>query len=136
MDVVEENIPEWLDFYLENDGPLGRLTISSDMNSSTPAIFYEQFCKLVVEHGHALDTVLPLVTSNTAAALKLEKKGAVNVGMDGDVAVLSQGSLDIREVVARGKVIVRDGAPVVREKWLEKSKRKVYFIGDEHPSMK
>ena len=136
MDVVEENIPEWLDFYLENNGPLGRLTVSSDMDSSTPAIFFEQFCKLVVEHGHALGDVLPFFTSNTAAALKLDKKGGITVGMDGDVVVLSEGSLDIREVVARGQVVVRDGGPVVREKWLEKSRRKVYFVGDEHPSMK
>ena len=136
MDVVEQNIAEWLEFYIENGGPLDKLTVSSDMDSSTPAIFFEQFCELVIRHGHDLALVLPLFTTNAAAALKLKQKGRVAVGMDADVVVLSEGSLDVREVIARGKVVVRDGAPVIREKWLEKSKRKVSFIGDEHPSMK
>src|SRR5204863_5302674 len=46
MDVVEENIAKWLPVYLENGGPLDKLTISSDMDSSTPEIFYRQFCEL------------------------------------------------------------------------------------------
>ena len=133
MDTVEENIAEWLPVYIDNAGPLDKLTISSDMDSSTPAIFYEQFCGLVVKHGHSLDMVLPLFTSNTAAALKMEQKGGLRPGMDGDVAVVTKASLDIRHVVARGKVMVRDGESVVREKWLEKSSRNVTLVGDKWP---
>ena len=136
MDVVEENIADWLPVYIDNGGPLDKLTISSDMDSSTPDIFFTQFCELVIKHRHSLDMVLPLFTSNTARALKLPKKGAIREGMDADIVVLSEGSLDVREVIARGQMMVRDGEPVVREKWLEKSKRKVSFVGDEHPSMK
>ena len=133
MDVVEEDVAKWFRFYLDNGGPPEQLTISSDMDSSTPAIFYEQFCGLVVRHGFALEVALPLFTSNTASALKLEAKGRLRPGMDGDVAVLSERSLDICHVVARGKVMVRDGDPIVREKWLEKSKRNVTLVGDQWP---
>jgi beta-aspartyl-dipeptidase (metallo-type) len=133
MDVVEEDIHEWLRFYLDNGGLPEKLTISSDMDSSTPAIFYQQFCGLVVKHGFPLDVVLPLFTSNTAAALKLESKGGLRPGMDGDVAVLTRESLDIRHVIAGGRVMVRDGQTAVREKWLEKSKRNIALVGDQWP---
>lgn len=134
MDVVEEDVHKHLPYYLENGGPVERLTISSDMDSSTPDIFYRQFCELVVKHKHPLELVLPLFSANTAKVLKLENKGRVQTGMDGDVLVLSKGSLDIREVMARGKVIVRDGQPVVREKWLEDSKRVWSLLGDKRPN--
>ena len=133
MDVVEEDIHRWLPFYLDNGGPLEQLTISSDMDSSTPDIFFQQFCGLVVKHGFTLETVLPLFTSNTARALALPRKGAIRVGMDADIAVLGGESLDIREVIAKGQVIVRDGLPTVREKWLAKSKRNVTLVGDQWP---
>jgi beta-aspartyl-dipeptidase (metallo-type) len=136
MDVVNEDIHTWLRFYLENGGPPEKLTISSDMDSSTPHIFYQQFCGLVVKHGFPLEVVLPLFTTNTAAALKLDKKGCVRAGMDADVIVLTEGTLEIREVIARGRVMVRNGVPTVREKWLEKSKRNVTLVGDEWPGLR
>ena len=131
IDVVEKDVHKWLRFYIDNGGPIEKLTISSDMDSATPDIFYQQFCGLVVKHGFALDLVLPLFTSNTASVLKLGKKGCIRPGMDGDVVVLTEGSLDIREVVAKGRVMLRDGIPVVREKWLEKSSRNVSLVGDK-----
>ena len=133
MDVVEQDVHKWYRFYLDNGGPPEKLTISSDMDSSTPALFYDQFCGLVVKHRHPIEVVLPMFTSNTATALKLPQKGGLCPGMDGDVAVLTEATLDIREVIARGKVMVRDGSVVVREKWLEKSKRNVRLVGDEWP---
>jgi beta-aspartyl-dipeptidase (metallo-type) len=133
FDVVNQDLAKWLDFYIENGGPLEQLTISSDTDSSTPAIFYEQLCGLVVKHGHTLDLVLPLVTTNPATALKLPKKGRLEVGNDADIVILGQGSLDIRHVIAKGKRMVSDGKPVVREKFLEESYRKVEFVGDKFP---
>jgi beta-aspartyl-dipeptidase (metallo-type) len=132
MDVVEENIPEWLPFYMENGGPLEQLTISSDMDSSTPEVFYRQFCELVVKHRYSLEIVLPLFTANTARALKLPNKGCLQVGKDADVCVLTRDSLEIRHLIAGGTFMFRDGEPVVREKWLEKSKRNVAFVGDQY----
>lgn len=134
MDVVEEDVHKHVPYYVDNGGPIERLTISSDMDSSTPDIFYSQFCELVTHHGQPLEVMLPLVTSNTAKALKLSKKGKLAVGMDGDALVLGKGSLDIREVVACGKVMVRQGQPVVREKWMAESKRVWSLVGDKRPN--
>jgi beta-aspartyl-dipeptidase (metallo-type) len=133
FDVVNEDLAKWLDFYIENGGPLERLTISSDSDSSTPDIFYSQLCGLVVKHGYSLDQVLPLVTSNTASVLKLEKKGCLEVGKDADVLLVERGTLDIRHVIARGRRMVSDGEPIVREKFLEKSFRGIDLVGDKFP---
>lgn len=133
FDVVNEDLAKWLDFYIENGGPVERLTISSDTDSSTPEIFYRQLCGLVVKHDYTLDLVLPLVTTNPATVLELESKGTVAAGKDADVVILSQGSYDIRHVIAKGKRMVSDGEPVVREKFLEKSKRSIELVGDEFP---
>jgi beta-aspartyl-dipeptidase (metallo-type) len=136
MDVVNEDLHKWLRFYIDNGGPLQQLTVSSDMDSSTPDLFYQQFCELVVKHRLTLDLVLPLFTTNTARILKLKRKGCVRPKNDADVLVLSKDSLEIKAVISRGQVLVRDGEPVIREKWLETSKRKFEMLGDQHPSVR
>ena len=131
IDVVNEDLGKWLDFYVENGGPLDRLTISSDTDSSTPDIYWEQLCGLVIKHGHTLDFVLPLVTTNPARVLKLDKKGCLEAGKDADLVILSRDTLEIRDVIARGKRMVADGTPVVREKFLSKSSRSIDLVGEQ-----
>ena len=87
----------------------------------------------MVKHGYSLDLVLPLVTSNTASVLKLEKKGCLEVGKDADVLIVERGTLDIRHVIAKGRRMVSDGEPIVREKFLEKSSRGIDLVGDKFP---
>jgi beta-aspartyl-dipeptidase (metallo-type) len=128
MDVVEEDIAKWLPVYLDAGGPPEKLSMSSDMDSSTPAIFFRQFRGLVVEHGYALEEALPFFTSNTADALKLPEKGRISPGGDADLIILSKDDLMIRDVIANGRVVVRDGEPLIREKWLETSKRSFSMI--------
>ncbi len=131
MDVVNEDIAKWLRCYIDQGGPLEQLTISSDADSSTPDVFYEQLCGLVVKQGFSLDLVLPLVTSNPARILKLEGKGRLESGCDADVIILERGSLAIRDVIARGKRVVTDGTPTLHEKFLEQSKRSISLVGDK-----
>ena len=136
IDVVEQDLAQWVTFYIDNGGPLDKLTVSSDSDSSTPDIYYQQICGLVVKHRYTLDLVLPLVTTNTASVLKLEKKGKVEPGKDADLVILDRGTLEIRDVIARGKPMVRDGEPVVREKFLEKSYRNIDLVGDKYGESK
>jgi beta-aspartyl-dipeptidase (metallo-type) len=131
FDIVNEDLSKWLEFYVENGGPLDRLTISSDTDSSTPDLYFEQICGLVVKHGYTLDFVLPLITTNPATALKLSKKGALAPGKDADVVILSRDSLEIRDVIAKGKRMVADGVPIVRERFLSKSSRHIDLVGDQ-----
>ena len=130
IDVVDRELHKSVAHYLRNGGPPSQLTISSDADSSTPAILYDQICGMVVKHRMPLAQVLCFCTRNPAMALKLAKKGALDEGCDADVLVLQKGSLEIREVIARGKRMVRDGNVEAREKFLEKSYRDIHLTGD------
>jgi len=133
MDVVAEDLAEWLPRYIDAGGPLERLTISSDMDSATPDVYQKQFRELITCHGFSLDLVLPLFTSNPATILKLQHKGALRVGHDADVVIMTKDTLEVETVIARGKVVVRDGEPLIRETWLAKSKRDFAMRGDKAP---
>lgn len=131
MDVVDGELHRWLRFYLDRGGDPAHLTISSDASVTRPMRLYEQFCTAVVEYGFELGLMLPLITSNVARILKLNDKGILEEGRDGDVVVLRRGSLEIDAVVARGTIMVRDSALVKREEWLENSDRRVELHGEK-----
>jgi beta-aspartyl-dipeptidase (metallo-type) len=116
---------------MERGGDLSRFTISSDSGSSSPRTLYQQLCGLVVEHRMPFEQVWPLVTENTARVLRLESKGRLEAGCDSDVVVLRKDSLDVVEVFAGGRRLVRDGSLAVRERFLEDSNRRVSLHGDQ-----
>ena len=131
VDVVEQKLAKDVKQYLDGGGPADRLTISSDADSSTPDILFDQLCGLVVKEKLPLELVLGFCTKNTAEVLKLESKGRLDDGRDADVLVLRKGSLEIVEVIARGKRMVKEGAVAAREKFLDESYRNVSLIGDK-----
>lgn len=131
FDTAAQDLAKWFRYYLDNDGPLERLTISSDADSGHPMIYFEQFRSLVLREKFPLERVLPIVSLNPARAVRLDhRKGTVERGKDADVVVLDRDTLDVREVIARGKRMVRDGRVVGREKFLEKSYRTIRLTGD------
>jgi beta-aspartyl-dipeptidase (metallo-type) len=123
IDTVEENLAKWFKFYLENGGDLKKLTASSDASISSPRTLFEQIRSCVIEHKFALEQVLPIVTANTAAALKLENKGVLEAGKDADVLVLRKESLEIKDVIAGGKRLFKNGRLAFQEKFREGSNR-------------
>ena len=133
FDVVDQDLARWFRYYTEHGGPTDRLTVSSDADSSTPDIWWDQLCGLVVTHRVPLETMLRLATANAARILKLRGKGRVAEGCDADLVVLQKGSLDIREVIARGRRMVIGGQPVVGERFLAKSSRNYALLGKKQP---
>ncbi|HYD54765.1 MAG TPA: amidohydrolase family protein [Gemmatimonadaceae bacterium] len=133
FDTVNEDLARWFRWWMDHDGPIDRLTISSDADSGTPDSHYRQLCALVVKERYPLEVVLPLATSNVATALKLSRKGRVRVGCDADLVVMDAGTLEIRDVIARGRRVVREGRPSFTEKFLGKSKRHLTLHGAEAP---
>ncbi|HEY0378489.1 MAG TPA: beta-aspartyl-peptidase [Pyrinomonadaceae bacterium] len=131
VDTVEEDLAKWLKFYLDCGGDAARLTTSSDASIKSPLTLSEQIRDCVVNHRFPLELVLRLVTSNTARVLKLDRKGRLAAGMDADVLVLRKGSLEIREVIAGGRRMMRDGRVVVSEKFLEDSNRMISVSGNK-----
>ncbi|MFP5285690.1 MAG: amidohydrolase family protein, partial [Thermoanaerobaculia bacterium] len=85
----------------------------------------------VREHRIPLERALPLVTANTATVLKLADKGRLEPGMDADLLVLRRGSLEIVEVIARGRRMVRGGDFVAKEKVEETSNRELHLVGEK-----
>jgi len=128
VDVVEKDLPKWLKFYRQHDGDPTRLTVSSDAAISSPLNLHGQLRACVLEHGFSLEEVLTLVTSNTAQTLKLSK-GRLRAGCDADVVVLSRDGLDVRDVVANGVRLVRNGSLAVVERFLEQSDRVIRLDG-------
>jgi beta-aspartyl-dipeptidase (metallo-type) len=134
IDVVEEDLLKWLRFYLENGGPPDRLTVSSDAGTNSPRTLYEQVCRCLLDGRFPREQVLAVVTRNPARILGLELKGTLEKGKEGDVVVLRRDSLDVVHVLSRGKFMVRDGEPVVHEKFLEGSNRQIHMVGAEADS--
>ncbi len=130
VDTVEHDLPKWLRFYWEHGGDPARLTASADASISSPRTLLEQVRACVLEHRFPLERVLPHVTANTAAVLRLPAKGNIAEGADADVLVLDADSLDLLEVVAGGRRLVKDRRPAVRERCLEHSDRDVRLTGD------
>ena len=131
VDTIEEDLAKWFRFYLDAGADPACMTASSDASISSPRVLSEQVRACVTEHGFALEQVLPLVTRNTARILKLELKGTLEKGKWGDLLLLEKGTLDIVHVLSRGVVMVRDGAPVVQERFLGESKRAIHLVGKE-----
>jgi beta-aspartyl-dipeptidase (metallo-type) len=129
VDTVEEDLAPWLGFYLERGGDPARLTASSDASISSPRTLHDQLRDCVVNHRFPLELVLSLATANTSRVLKLKGKGRLKAGADADVLVLRGGSLEIRDVIAGGRPLMRDGEICKAEAFLEESNRKVSLSG-------
>jgi beta-aspartyl-dipeptidase (metallo-type) len=129
IDTVEEDLPKWLRFFLDNGGDPNRVTASSDASITGPRNLYDQVRACVTEHGFALEQVLPIATRNTAEVLKLESKGRLEAGKDADVLVMRKGSFEIKDVIAGGKRMVKDGRLTAAERFLADSNRRVSLRG-------
>lgn len=129
VDVVERDLHRWLRYWLRQGGPPELLTVSSDASMTSPGGVWLQLRECVLNHGFTLEQVLPLATRNTARILKLREKGELRKGCVADVLLLQEDSLEIVHVMARGKVVVRDGQVVERENWLKDSDRYVELRG-------
>ena len=135
IDTVEQDLARWLRFYLNNGGNPARLTVSSDASINSPRSLFEQICSCILEHDFPFEQTLAFVTTNTAAVLKLANKGRLEVGCDADALVLRKGSLELKDVIAQGRCLVRGGQLAFGENFLSKSNRRLRlegkFVGKE-----
>lgn len=131
LDSAEDDAGKWVRRYFDQGGDPGRLTLSSDADSSSPRKLWEMFRQCVHEHRLSFDKVLPLVTANTAAVLKLADKGRLEPGKAADLLVLRKDSLEIVEVIARGRRMVKKGDLAIQEKVTETSSRELHLVGEK-----
>lgn len=114
--------------YLDSKAPQQRVTISSDaggclacfdavgqlshMDVGTPGALLETLRELL-SRGLALDRILPALTSNVAALLRLPRKGVVGVGADADLLVLDEDNA-LSDVLLGGVWHLREGETLRR----------------------
>jgi beta-aspartyl-dipeptidase (metallo-type) len=119
--------------------PLSQITLSSDANTSmptlddsdrpiglhnaSPTILHREFVEIIRTNRLKLAEALPLVTTNVARVLGIgTRKGSLTVGKDADVVVLNT-DYSVETVIARGRVLVQNGQPLVRGPWEDPSGR-------------
>jgi beta-aspartyl-dipeptidase (metallo-type) len=132
IDTVERDLPQWLRYFAANGGNWSRLTISSDAAINSPSTVLQQLRDCVLNHGFALESVLPLTTSNPAQVLNLWRKGRLEVGADADLVVLRSDSLELIEVIANGKRLLKDGKLAFAEAFLNGSNRHAQWAGSAY----
>ena len=111
--------------------PLEQITLSSDSNGSFPKwsedrrrivamgvgsmdTLWDTIRHLVQDQGVDLGTAVSIITRNVADALMLyPNKGSISKDADADLVLLDQ-DLQITNVLALGKVMVRDGELVAK----------------------
>jgi beta-aspartyl-dipeptidase (metallo-type) len=129
FDVTEQHLERDLADFDSRGGDWGRLTLSSDAAATSPGNVLEQLSACIKTGRWRLEHLFRLVTANTAAVLKLERKGRVSEGCDADILILRRDTLAPVHVIARGRALLRDGRPEVTERFLESSNRHVMLHG-------
>lgn len=115
---------------LESGVSENNFTISSDGQGSLPVFnskgeyqgigigkascLLKEVRECVEREDIPLETALRAVTANPARILKLGKKGRLQPGCDADLCLLTEDSLKLHTVIAKGKIMVQEGKPVVR----------------------
>jgi beta-aspartyl-dipeptidase (metallo-type) len=129
IDTADAGLARWLRMFLDLGGDPARLTISSDASITPPALRYEQLRDCILHHDFSIGTMLPLVTSNVARVLKLESKGRLAEGMDGDIMIARNDTLEIVHLLSGGRRMIADGSIAAREHFLKESSRHITLDG-------
>ncbi|WP_340373239.1 beta-aspartyl-peptidase [Peribacillus sp. FSL E2-0218] len=115
---------------LESGVPIIQITFSSDGQASLPyfnqdgefaglqvgnvSSLFHEVRDAVMDEGVPLETAIQVITANPARILKLKNKGKIGVEMDADLVLLKKDTLAIDTVIARGKVMVERGVPIIK----------------------
>jgi beta-aspartyl-dipeptidase (metallo-type) len=131
MDTVDEDLAKWFKFYLDNGGVAEKITVSTDASITSPKNLFEQIRSCLLEHKFPIQQILACVTVNPAAALKLKTKGTLETGRSADLLVLEKESFELREVIANGKRLFKNGKLAFNEAFLKESNRHLNLKGDK-----
>lgn len=110
FDVCECDLEKWYKYYRKINGPLGKLTFSSDAGINSPSDLWGEIRKCVLEHDFPLHEMLPHATTVSADVLKLNHKGRLQIGKDADLFVASIQDLEIKHVMSLGRWLYFDRA--------------------------
>ena len=109
---------------LKNGISIEKITISSDGNGSLPKFnekkefmgmsiasvssLHKEFINMVKEDKFSIEEAIHVTSTNIAKHLKLDKKGEIKTGKDADLIMLDKDTLQIKYVIAKGKILMED----------------------------
>ncbi|MEF8834731.1 MAG: beta-aspartyl-peptidase [Candidatus Thermoplasmatota archaeon] len=82
------------------------------MRSASPIHLKKVFQKMIQERNISVENAVRITSTNIAEQLKLDSKGTIEEGKDADILLLDQDTLEIDDVIARGKVMVENGEAI------------------------
>ncbi|MFY0760411.1 beta-aspartyl-peptidase [Metabacillus dongyingensis] len=141
VDLTTSTIPHFLEegevkcskglrLMLERGVSINQITFSSDGQASLPyfneagdfaglqvgrvSSLFKEVRSSVLDEGIPLESALQVITSNPARILKLNNKGEIREEKDADLVLLDKEKLTIDTVIAKGKVMVEGGVPIIK----------------------
>jgi beta-aspartyl-dipeptidase (metallo-type) len=141
VDLTTSTIPQFLEegevkcsrglrLMLERGASINQITFSSDGQASLPyfnedgdfaglqvgrvSSLFKEVRSSVLDEGVPLESALQVITSNPARILKLKNKGEIREEKDADLVLLDKEKLTIDTVIAKGKVMVEGGVPIIK----------------------
>ncbi len=109
---------------LKNGVSIDKITISTDGNGSVPKFnekkefvgmriasvssLHKEFINMVKEEKISIEEATHVTSTNIAKHLKLEQKGEIKEGKDADIIVLDTNTLQIKHVIAKGKIMMKN----------------------------
>lgn len=131
IDTVDEDLPRWFKFYLENGGKPEKLTFSTDSSITSPANLLNQMRECILVHKFPIAQIFACATENTARALSFDHKGTLEAGKDADILILRKESMDIKDVIVKGQHLYKNGKLNFKEKFLKQSNRNIELHGEK-----
>lgn len=121
---------EGLKAFLDEGLNIEHITFTSDGNGSMPKFdrdrkliglgicetssLYREVKKAIINYNIPIETAIKVITSNVASMLKLPAKGYIRPGFDADMVLVDNKTYEIKDVYAKGKLLVKDGAAIVK----------------------
>jgi len=109
---------------VENGVLIERITMSTDGNGSMPKFdkkkeivgmlvgsvssLYKEFIDIIKEEKMPIEDAIRVTSTNISKHLKLDKKGEIKAGKDADLIVLDKNTLQIKYVIAKGKIMMEN----------------------------
>ena len=114
--------------YLAAGVPVDQITVSTDGGGVSTIhgfdkverfplnLLHKEFRELVLKEELTVTDALKVTSTNVARMMKLEKKGIIAEGADADLLLLNPATLEVEQVVVRGKLAVQGGKIILTQK--------------------
>lgn len=130
LEFNEVKASEGLRLLLDNGINVGNIQFSSDGQGSLPQFnengeyiglgigsvksLYREVRDSILESGVKIEDAIRVITSNVADNFKFARKGRISPGCDADLVLVDSGSMEIKDVFAKGKKMIENEKVIVK----------------------